>query len=230
MPRIEVLDPEKHSGLRVQTDYSTCKTHLMPVVATELRELAIEYPVVLVKNPETGQFGLFALLGFRDGENLFLGEGGKWLARYLPLELRRQPFVVARGPEEGKGAIAIDIDHPLVSTSEGRPIFEAGDNPLPLIQDIQPILTATMSGAVPTEALISALAENELLAPGQIDVTAGETTFTLEGFYTISSQHIAQLSGETLAALNAKGLLYAIHLIMASMANVPGLLDRRSRD
>ena len=229
MPQIEILDPEKHAKLRVRQDHRAYRSHLAPVVATELRELAVEYPVVLVKNPETGRFGLFALLGFREGENLYVDQDGKWHGYYLPLDLRRQPFGVLRGSEEGKGAIAIDTKHALVSDSEGRHIFEKSASGSTLVTEVEPVLTALMSGAAPSEALISALAENDLITPGQIAVPDGEGAFTLEGFYTVSSEKMAQLSPELLARLNGKGLLYAIHLIMASMANVAKLLARREQ-
>ena len=226
MARIEILNATKHAGLRIRRDIAPPTPHLVPVVATELRELAVEYPVVLVKNPETGQFGLFALLGFREGENLFAGGNKSWLAHYIPIDIRRQPFVVARGKEEGKGAVAIDLESPLISESDGQPIF--GEDGGGLVKDIQPVLAAGMSGLAPTQALVAALNEHDLIAPGRIEVPDPDGAFTLEGFYTLSSANLATLSGEALADLNSKGLLFAAHLILASMANVAKLLARRS--
>jgi len=114
VPNIEVLDPAKHGGLTLRDGQTAGPAHLVPVLATELRELAIEMPVVLVKNPDTGAFGLFALTGFRSGENLFLDSQGQWQSDYVPFDVRRRPFVMVRRGDGEDGAIAIDLDDPAV--------------------------------------------------------------------------------------------------------------------
>ena len=75
MTNFTILDKNKHRDLRVITDRGAEfgeNTHLVPVIAEELHTLILEYPVCLLKNDDTGQFGLHALLGFEAGENLFL--------------------------------------------------------------------------------------------------------------------------------------------------------------
>ena len=227
MATIEILDPERHADLRVAPGAATSESHLVPVLATELRELAVEYPVVLVKNPETGEFGLFALMGLRSGENVFFSARSAGHAGYVPLDIARQPFLVAQGEQEGSGAIAIDREHPLLTGEGGRPIFVGQGAQEPLIRSIRPVLTSIMSGIAPTRALIASALDNDLVSPGEIHVPDPAGDFRLRDFYTVDASAMAKLEAQSLADLNGRGHLLALHLIAASMANVKKLIALR---
>ena len=56
--------------------------------------LVVHYPILFSKDAQTGQFYCGAMLGFDEGENLFLEE---WRERefYRPLNLQRGPFFAA---------------------------------------------------------------------------------------------------------------------------------------
>ena len=82
-------------------------------------QTAIHYPILLSKDAETGTFYCGVMLGFDAGENLFLSDG-KGHDGYRPLNLQRGPFYTA-GSE-----LAIDLDHPRISESEGQALF--GEN------------------------------------------------------------------------------------------------------
>lgn len=238
MANLEILDPAKHAALTISDGAASDRTHLVPVLATELRELAIEMPVVLVKNPETGAFGLFALTGFRAGENLFLDPYGQWQSNYTPIDIRRRPFVAVRGQTENEGAIAIDLDDPMVGRlpdgghsddgRAGRQIFGSPDGQPSPLDERRAVLTEMMAAMPPTRALIDTLTGLDLLAAGQIEIPDGNGNFTLEGFYTIAPKAMTALPGGDLERLNRSGLLMAIHLLQCSMANVPVLLRKRA--
>jgi len=228
MTRLEVLDETVHAGLGLLPPGAgdAAPGRFIPVVVTELRELAVEFPVVLIKNPETGQFGLFALCGFADGENLGASPGGEWTCHYRPLDLRRGPFALAPAGQGQKGAIAIERDHPRLSPEGGDPLFEDGRHG-PAVERHKPVLQAILEGLAPTQALIAALTEHDLIAPARIPVNDPSGDFTVEGFYTVDTQAASRLSADVLHRLNRTGLLFAVHLLMASMANVAKLLARR---
>lgn len=234
MPNIEILDPARHDKLQLRDGAASGPAHLVPVLAPELRELAIEMPVVLVKNPETGAFGLFALTGFRSGENLFLDPLDRWQSNYIPYDVRRRPFIMVRREGDPDGVIAIDLDDPLVcdgacgGEAAGRPLFASTDGQPSPIDERRPVLTAIMAGAEATRALIDALTEHDLLAAGRIEVSDETGDFAIEGFYTIAPKAMTALPASSLERLNKSGLLFAIHLLQCSMANVPVLLRKRA--
>ena len=50
----------------------------------------------------------------------------------------------------------------------------------------------------------------------------------LAGFYTINEDVLAELEGPELEMLNKRGYLEAIYMVIASMANLPTLLERKN--
>src|SRR6185437_10637318 len=120
MTQIVPLDKEAHRTLKVDGRASAAygdNQHFVQVIVSEFPHLVVRYPILFAKHVKTGQFYCGAILGFDEGENLFLDE---WRERetYRPLALQRMPFYV-HGPE-----IAIDLDHPRVGAEAGQPLFD----------------------------------------------------------------------------------------------------------
>ncbi len=70
------------------------------------------------------------MLGFRNDENLFVDENGKWDAKYIPAFVRRYPFVLAEAFEGSKKAseqmleVRIDETFPGLNHEKGKPLFQ----------------------------------------------------------------------------------------------------------
>src|SRR6202048_4521562 len=85
------LSRKEHSALKINPDLaeaSAARQHLIPIVASEFRKAATQYPIVFAKNPETGRFAPFVLNGLEPEENLFWS-GTKMDVAYVPLNIRR---------------------------------------------------------------------------------------------------------------------------------------------
>ena len=92
---------------------------------SEFRNVQAHYPIVFAKDRQE-QYAPLALFGFREKQNLFL-QGGNWDARYQPLMVQRQPFLIGNSAK-GK-VIHIDLEHPRVSRETGEALFlEHGGN------------------------------------------------------------------------------------------------------
>src|SRR3954463_1027368 len=94
--RLGGLSRNAHAGLRTPTGRSEAAAagqHLIPIVVSEFRKAAIQYPIVFAKNPETGRFAPYVLVGLASEENLFWS-GTELDVAYVPLNVRRQPFYV----------------------------------------------------------------------------------------------------------------------------------------
>lgn len=238
MTKIAILDADEHRRLRVRSGYGAQygeNVAIVPVLATELRKLAVEYPVFFAKNPETGRFGLVALLGLSAGNNQYL-DGEHWFATYVPLHFRRQPFLVAQeGKAPGEGALAIDLDHPRVSDSEGERLFDDAGQPTEFAADARQLVSQLMGGMRPTEKLIETLVELDLIAKAPVE-TSGEVggSLAIGGLYSVDEAQLARQKGEVLERLAGAGYLQACYLIAASRENVaklqlrsPGVNDER---
>lgn len=232
-----VLSSDKHLALKVITsrgaEYGE-DVHFVPVLAEELRSLVLDYAVCLMKNHETGQFGLQALLGFEAGENLFL-DGDQWHAHYIPIHVRRQPFMVGVAGDEGTEptpenmVLTIDTDSKRVQESEGEDLFHEDGRSTPYLANISKMLTAIIPGIKTTDLFIEALNEHELIQQARIDIefVNGEK-HEFEGFYTISDEKLASLSESALVDLHKKGYLQAAHLLLASIGQLQRLIGMKN--
>ena len=88
----------------------------------EFRRAQTHYPIFFQKDPNTGRFFPIILLGFEQGENLFLGPEG-WEPPYVPMSILRGPFLIgfqenADHPDGRQAVITIDMDSPLITSAE----------------------------------------------------------------------------------------------------------------
>src|SRR5689334_4032608 len=121
------LSRSEHRGLRIRADrVEACAAgqHLIPLVASEFRKAAIQFPIVFAKSPETGRFGAYALNGLAPEENLFWNGTGLDVA-YVPLNVRRQPFYVGTGDAGGANVLCIDVESPCLDPSGTKAIVDA---------------------------------------------------------------------------------------------------------
>lgn len=204
--------------------------HFVPVMGDELRHLVLDYLVCFMKDPETGQFSLFALLGFEPGENLYL-RGEQWNASYVPLHIRRQPFLVARPPEgsSGKAVISLDMDSARVQELSGEALFNEDGSNTPYLDQVIQVMSALIAGTDSTKAFIETVSGLDLIAPAQLNITfADGEQKRFEGLYNISEEKLHELTGDKLEQLHKRGFLEACTLMMASMGQVQRLIDLRN--
>lgn len=238
MTKAVPLNSAEHKDLRVITERAEEYGDNVWYALTfplEFRSLQAYYPIFFQKHPETGRFFALALLGFREGENLFL-EDGKWQASYVPLSIRRQPFLIGRqkvvedGVEKEQRVIHIDMDNPRVSTEHGERLFmEFGGNS-PYLDTMADMLEAIHQGLSAADGFIDALVQYELFEPFTLEVQLDSgDKHQLVGFYTINEDKLRELDPEALAALHKAGYLEPIYMAMASQSNVRQLLNAKNR-
>lgn len=229
MANLVPLDKNQHSDLKILTGHGAQfgeNVHLAPIVATELRTLVLDYPCALMKDEQTGRFGLYALLGFDSGENLFL-QGDQWRATYIPLHMRRQPFLsVPAKDDQSRGNILIDTDSPRVSTEQGEAIFNSDGTATVFLQNMQKLLGSLMGGMQASHIFIEKLLELGLLESIKFDVEfADGNKQTYQGLYTIHEEKLAAIKGKDLQLLHERGYLLACHYLLASLGHIRKLVD-----
>ncbi|MBF0310890.1 MAG: SapC family protein, partial [Magnetococcales bacterium] len=72
--------------------------HQVPALCSEFAVGCLHYPIVFARDSAGLVIPLF-LLGYREGENLYLDKQGKWRVSYVPSYVRRYPFILADGNE-----------------------------------------------------------------------------------------------------------------------------------
>lgn len=237
MNHYEILDKKKHRQLRVLKDRSEALGDAVMNVMTypiEFRDIQSCYPILFTKDPATDAFFASALFGFEHNQNLFLNDD-KWKASYIPIMVRRQPFMIAThasdtSPEnERKPVVSIDRSHPRVSESRGEALFLESGEPSDYLQGMISLLDEIHRGMEHHRSFINALLHFELLESITLDFTFNDgSKSSLQGFHTIDEERLYKLPGNILEELNQKGYLQPIFMAVASLSNVRSLLELKN--
>lgn len=229
MPNTVLLNNVDHADLRVVTRRGAELGDAVMVALTfpdEFRSLQAHYPIVFRKTPDGATFVPMALFGLREGQNLFLGADG-WDASYVPLAIERQPFLI--GNSGGEWVVHVDLDSPRIAP-EGEPVFRPHGGTTDFLERMSSVLLAIHEGLQRTPAFVAALLEHELLESFVFDVELPDGSQTrLAGFYTINEERLNRLDGAALERLHRAGHLQAIYMVLASLSNLRGLVDRLNR-
>lgn len=225
-----LLNNVDHKDLRVLTQRGAAygdNVMLAHTFAAEFRNLQVHYPIVFQKSVQ-GSFHPVALLGFQDGQNLFL-TASAWDASYLPLAIEREPFLIGKQGDEL--LVHVDLDSPRISHgAEGQALFLPHGGSSEHLDRITSVLLAIHDGLQSNPAFVGALLAHELLESFVLDVEGPDGSLhRLAGFYTIDEERLAQLNGEQLHSLHQAGHLQAVYMAVASLSNLRGLIERQQR-
>jgi hypothetical protein len=227
--RVVALNDQTHARLKVRPASSfayAARTNSVPLLASEFFDAAREYPIVFARS-ESGLVPA-ALLGLREGENLYVERDGKWDARYVPAFVRRYPFVPGKGAQ-GELLVCIDEASPCFDSEQGEALFVAGKPGAPL-EHAMKFLTEFHQAAAATELLGSRLQELGLMR--QADSLAqlkDGTQFRLNGLNVVDETKLRALDRDTVQELFANGSLAVIYAHLMSLGNLGALVDRLSR-
>lgn len=238
MARHALLNNVDHHDLRLLLRYGAEFGDNVATVLTfptEFADVQREYPIFFRKDPATGEYQSVALLGFQEGENLFL-EGGRWNAKYLPGVIARGPFLIGFQEQQVDGAmrkepvIHVDLDHPRVSRTEGQPLFLPRGGNSPLLEHIAAVLRGIHQGLEVSKAMFAEFARLELIEPVKLEVAVSESEkYALQGLHTINQEKLRALDDESVLRLHRSGFLQGAHLVIASLGNVKSLMQMKQR-
>jgi hypothetical protein len=225
MTQIVPLNSEQHRSLKVDGRASAAygdNQRFVQVIVNEFPRLVVHYPILFSKDPQTGQLYCGAMLGFDEEENLFLDQ---WTERefYRPLSLQRAPFYT-NGSD-----LAIDLDHPRVGAEGGKPLFTEQGQPTRYLQSIMWAFQDLRPGAEITKIFISRLLELKLIEPIDIEVELDDgSTRKCVGLYTVNQEVLSKLPDEVVVELFRRGYLTLIHLMIASLKQIPLMARKKN--
>jgi hypothetical protein len=225
MTQIVPLSKETHRALSVDGRSSAAygdNRRFVQVIVKEFPLLVVHYPILFSKDPQTGQFYCGAMLGFDEGENLFLEE---WQERefYRPLNLQRGPFF-AHGPD-----LAIDLDDPRVGAEGGKPLFTDQGTPTRYLQSIIWAFQDLSPGIKMSKLFIARLLELKLIEPVDVEVEFDDGTMRrCVGLYTIDQEVLSRLPDEVVVELFRRGYLRLIDYMIASLKQVPVMARKKN--
>lgn len=239
MTRTVLLNNEDHQYLKIDTRHNaqlaveygdkvnTCLTFM-----GEFRTMQAHYPLFFQKDGTTGQFHPIALLGFAQGENLFLNEEN-WDCPYIPALIARHPFSIGRqsdaeGQQERR-VVHVDLDHPRVNDNHGEALFLEFGGSSPYLQNIAELLETIHLGLEQNKLFVEALLEHDLLESFSLDVELKDGSRNqLIGYYTINEEKLFKLTPEQIQPLNEHGFLMGIYMMLASQSQLSSLIARKN--
>jgi len=122
------LSPEQHAGLGIKSTDQPFgflrEAHAIPLTVSEFGMAATAYPIIFVGS----EFSPIAVMGVRQGENVFVREDGTMVPDfYVPAFVRRYPFVFANDEKSDRLLLCVDRDAPMVTNQPEIPFFENGE-------------------------------------------------------------------------------------------------------
>lgn len=232
MPNHVAVNPIDHKTTRILDERSDAAGDNVMCAITfpeEFRNIQAHYPILFRLDEERRHFTCFAMFGFENGENLFLNEG-TWDARYVPLSMDIQPFMIGVPPgENAEKKVVLDLDNPRVAEGEGQRLFDDNGMATPYLENISVKLNRLDVGFKKSGAFTEKLRQLDLLEPLTLDITLKDQSENrLLGFHIIHEEKLAELDAATLKDLQQHGYLQAIYMAMASLSNLAELVDRKN--
>lgn len=195
MGSIEILDSNLHREINI--DFKEARRgprrQLISIVVSEFHSLMFHYPIVFVKDQNTGEFVCSILLGVSDDANLM----DQWdLAKDegLPLNVRRLPLM-AVAPPAGEMQPLIGINGASSGVSHG-----VGTGDYIFQQESQGFESAIAAvaelyhGFDQTKDYVKRVLELDLISKLQAEIRyPDKPSMTLEGLYGIDLNKIANI-------------------------------------
>jgi hypothetical protein len=233
--RLVELSRSEHAGLRIRADLveaSAATKHLIPIVLSEFRKAAVQYPIVFAKSPETGRFSPYVLNGLGVEENLFWS-GTELDVAYVPLNVRRQPFYVGTndGPDTpGSNVLCIDLDSPCLDGSGAKTLVNPDGGDSDYLKEIMSILGELVAGRKATEQFIATLLSLDLLTPIMLDIVLEDgTPLQVTGLYSIDEEKLKQLDAGEVAKLWQTGSLDLIYTVLIASGQIFKLIRLKNQ-
>jgi hypothetical protein len=226
------LDSVKHKNLRVNVDRNyahVSNQNMAPLLASEFIPASTNFPIVFVKQQETGKFKSVGLLGLNAKENLVFANN-KVRSNYIPVNIRRYPFAAGgKVADKSEMILCIDENSALLNEKEGVQIFDEDGKPSEATQQVTNMLTDILAKDAATDIFITFLVENDLLQPAEVTLTLGEEgERQLNGLYKVDEEALNELSDDLVLTLYKRKYFAAIYAHLASLSQFDRLLQLKS--
>lgn len=232
---IQPLMKDAHKNFAVKVDSLAFTSELtsIPLVATEILQASVEYPIFFSAPNEKGEHAPLAITGIKPGENLMLSDDGKFNARYLPAFIRRYPFIYGSSDtDKSQLAICLDVDSSMVieDGSSGERLFNDSGEETEYFKGIMKFLQEYQQRAEITKMFCKTLSDLNLLEPMQAEVKFKDNeseNVTVKGFYVVKREKLKEITDEQALDLFKKGGLELIYAHLQSLDNLNVLIDKK---
>ncbi len=222
------VNRERHGAMAIEAidGFGFAKDfHLASLMVHEFTRAASVYPIVFVEDPNADTFRPIVLLGLDAGENLFVGEDGKWQASYIPAIIRRYPFALARTAEDGQFTVCVDEDSPLLAdkADRGQKLFGDDGEPTEVIDRVKRYLGELQQMELFTQGFCELLSRHNLFTPLNMRVRQGDALKQITGCYVVNEERLNNLSDAAYLEMREKRYMAAVYAHLTSLSQIERL-------
>lgn len=224
------VSAERHRNwcIEKQPDYAYAShSNAVPLTAAEFPVAALEYSIVFLGKEDAAT--PVVLLGLNAEENLYLEDGHRWKARYIPAFVRRYPFVFSRSADGSTYTLCIDESFQGCNQEgRGEALFDVTGAGTDYLNAMMKFVASFQQQITLTNTFCEKLKELDLLEEmtASFQSPSGEKT-RVKGFMAVDRAKLSQLPGDKLAELARSGALELIYAHLLSMRNFAELLELR---
>jgi hypothetical protein len=223
---IKLIKSDEDKNLKVsaiKTFKYAAETTQTIISYEEFFEAAKSQPIVFGKDG-SGSYYAAALLGLKEGKNLFVSGKGEWKSdAYIPAYLRRYPFIFV---EDGETlALAVDKDCKEVNEKKGQALFDEKGEMSEYAATVLKFMKAFQTASVKTSAIIKIMDEMGLLEEANASMKLSDESFMVKGFYRVNEQKLDALSDEDTLKLVRSGFYKFITAHLLSLSNFNKLVS-----
>ncbi len=224
MSSVVFLNSNEHRDLKLLNNQffpHAKKHHMSYLLVHEFPQACLNFPIVFIKDENTGQFKSVAMFGFKEGENVFYEEP-QWNSTYIPANIRRHPFLMApKSDNDQDWSICIDRESEHFSTTDGEVLFDSEGKPSQQLEKVKKFLADFIEKDHLTSAFIKQLANMDLFKQNSIVITEsnGEQA-QINGVYSIDEEKLNDLPDADYLALKKRGYIGPIFTHLTSLGQM----------
>lgn len=199
----------------------------MALTVNEVAAAASSFPIVFVKDGNSGNFHCVALFAFEAGQNLYCTDDNKqWEGVYVPAAMQREPFSLGPDPQHDKTVmIYLDDNSEQISSTDGNALYDKDGLETGFLKSINKQLSDYFDAELLSQNFIKILLAHNLLKEIELLIKFNsDRTKRIKGIYTIDEEKLAALDNETVLAFFKQNLFVPIYAALSSITQFNRML------
>lgn len=214
------LDKSKHTNLSLRRNMGlgfVANINAVPINVIEMPQISQFYPIAF--SPDENATPV-AILGLRDGENLFVDAQNLWAEHmYIPAYIRRYPFIFSEVPGTDQLTLCLDMTEATIQENGDQPFFEKDGSASPLAKSALEFCKSYHAAALQTADFSKAIAQSGILVDREARINvADKARINFSGFRIVDEKKFAELPDQIFLEWRARGWLPFIYAHLFSGA------------
>lgn len=225
-PKLLDKNNDKETRFSPLTNYNHAKeVHFLNISREEAFEACKHYPLFIAKDSKSESLALIALVGLKNGENMFVDKEGKWdEGRYIPLSARSYPFFLIKN--EDQFPFVYDESYSGLNKEDGQKIFDDNGELNEYGKRITEFVERSFFQLQATDVVLKQIGDAALLKEISAEIGRGEQKFKIGGLWQVDPEKVDQLPDEKVLEFHKTGAMALIHIHLLSLSNMQNLTSK----